>query len=231
MNPSFQVAIIDDDTVFCDCLKTYLDSLGLNVAVIHDAALATTLDFSNFQIVLLDLEMPHVSGADLIEKIPANERPLVIMVSAHHDIETRLSLLSAGADYFLSKPINLPEVGLIIQRALGRMWSIEQKQHAWTLNKSRFTLTAPCGRSYGLSHSEFTVLEEMFSKAPNPVSLSDIEQSLIDKGATSNANFRRSLEVMLSRMRKRFNTGSLPFPVKSVRNLGYVFHGSAEIED
>lgn len=231
MSHSFQVVAIDDDQIFTDCLKTHLEALGLCVATINDPALAANLDFKNFKVVLLDLEMPFVSGSEILSKIPQDERPLVIVISSHHDVDTRVSMLTDGADYFLSKPINLSEVGLIVQRALGRTWSNDQNQQAWTLSPSGFALTAPCGQSYGLSHSEFMVLEALFLGSPNPISLAELEQHTRKNGGAPSHNFRRSLEVMLSRMRKRFSTDSLPFPVKSVRNMGYVFHGAAEVVD
>jgi two-component system OmpR family response regulator len=115
-----EILAIDDDQAFITDLKAYLQAQGIGVATISDSILSSALDFEKFRIVLLDLNMPGRSGQKVLAGIPAARRPVVIIVSGHSDLDTRIRLLEKGADFFMPKPVDLTELSLICRRILGR---------------------------------------------------------------------------------------------------------------
>lgn len=225
------ILAIDDDQAFITDLKAYFQRQGIGVATISDPILCSALDFEKFRIVLLDLDMPGRSGQEVLVGIPASRRPVVIIVSGHSDLETRIRLLDKGADFFMPKPVDLAELSLICRRILGRQVIDTGSQENWGLSRSKHTLSAPDGTVFGLTTSEFLILELLFEAAPNVVAKEILVKAVTAREGPSAAAYYRSLEVMVSRMRTRFSGPDLPLPIKALRNVGYIFHGEVVMED
>jgi len=200
----------------------------MNVSVVSDASMASAIDFQKFKVLLLDLDMPAVSGLDIVKSLPEGARPLVVMVSGHNDFETRMQLLDQGADFFVAKPVELKELFLISKRALGRTTLTSGEPANWVLHRLRHYLTTPSGETFGLSASEFRVMEQLILSAPHPTAKDDLVEATKGKKGPIGPHQIRSLEVLISQMRTRFGPAS-PLPVKSLRNVGYIFHGTGHI--
>jgi len=226
-----EILLIDDDENFCSAAKAFFTQQDLDVATISDPTALAAINLTKFKIILLDLDMPRITGQEIVEGMPLNNRPVIIIVSGHSDIETRMAVLDSGADFFMAKPINLGELSLIVKRALGRRPQVSQTSEDWVLNRQRMSIETPEGQTYGLSSSEFRVLEQLFRNAPEGTNRSDLVRVSVGQGGNETAQKIRSLEVMLSRMRRRFSTDDTPLPIKSVRNVGYIFHGTCKIID
>jgi DNA-binding response OmpR family regulator len=81
----------------------------------------TTLEQANPDLLILDIEMPHLSGIDLCQVVrndPHWSELPVLFISAHRDTETMTRVFTAGADDYVSKPILEPE---LIARVLNRL--------------------------------------------------------------------------------------------------------------
>lgn len=225
-----EILLIDDDQTFCTNLKSYFQERDMNVSVVSDASMASAIDFRQFKVLLLDLDMPAVSGLDIVKRLPKEARPLVVMVSGHNDFETRMLLLDQGADFFVAKPVELEELFLISKRALGRTTFPAGEAPQWVLHRSHHSLTTPSGETFGLSASEFRVLEQLIRNAPDPAAKADLVEAAKGQKGPIGPHQIRSLEVLISQMRTRFGPVSA-LPVKSLRNMGYVFHGNGTIAD
>lgn len=104
---------------------------------------------------------------------------------------------------------------------------------SWTLNRTNYTLQSPAGKVVRLSSGEFAILSALFARAPDVVSKDDLVKLVTahKTGATSTSSLR-SLEVMISKLRRQFSETDHPLPIKALRHVGYVFHGSeAAVED
>lgn len=231
MNERPDVLAIDDDPAFVADLKTFFTRKGVGIATISDSILVPAVDFHRFKVVLLDLEMPGLSGEEVLARIPARHRPVVIILSGHSDLETRIRLLDRGADFFLAKPVELTEVLLICSRILGRQILEGEKSQQWALSRSAQTLCSPQGTTFGLTTSEFRILELLFEASPNVVTKATLARAVTAREGAAAVSFHRSLEVMLSRMRTRFSGPGRPLPIKALRNVGYMFHGQGVLED
>lgn len=141
-----------------------------------------------------------------------------------------MQLLDQGADFFVAKPVELEELFLISKRALGRTASRTGEAPQWVLHRSRHSLTTPSGETFGLSASEFRVLESLILNAPDPTAKAELVEAAKGQKGPIGPHQIRSLEVLISQMRTRFGSAP-PLPVKSLRNMGYVFHGGGAVAE
>lgn len=229
MPKNTDILLIDDDTSFCESVKRYFADRDLALLSVSDPRLAKALNFCHFRVILLDIDMPEITGQDLLRDIRKSEKPIVIMVSGHSDEHIRLGCLNQGADFFFSKPVHLEELSLVVQRALGRTYVVHD-QRSWTIIKSESAVALPNGSIVGLSSAEYRVLEQLILNAPNPVSREILTQ-VVTGDVDQTSNFTRGLEVMISRLRGRLSNKDFRLPVRALRNVGYVFHGNGTLID
>lgn len=233
MGDRSQVLLVDDDHDFCDSVASYFEERGLAVLTATDARLLHSMDLDNLLVILLDVDMPRLSGLDALEIVRHhNDHVTTIMVSGHCDLTTRLSCLDKGADFFMAKPVDLAELYLVVQRVVGQHDKEVQNdaRGCWRLSRSRHVLIAPDGEEHGLSTGEFRVFQLLLSSAPELVSKEELTEAAtgrIDLAKT----YSRALEVLISRVRSRINSNEIKLPVKALRNAGYVFHGAGEMVD
>ena len=226
-----EILAIDDDQKFLADLKTFFEGQGISVTTVSDPVLVGSVDYEKFRVVLLDLDMPGRTGREVLVGIPAKRRPIVIIVSGHSDVDTRIHLLEIGADFFLPKPVDLTEVLLICRRILGRHKSDDEAGQLWAVSRSHHTLTSPNATVFGLTSSEFRILDLLIESSPGVVTKDVLAQAVTARSGAAAIAFHRSLEVMISRMRSRFSGPDHPFPIKALRNVGYIFHGQGELVD
>jgi two-component system, OmpR family, response regulator len=229
MSVQSKIIIIDDDAFFCETVKSYFRGEGVPIMVVTDPAMSRVIDYSQVDVVLLDIEMPGISGTEILNDIRKFARPFVIMVSGHGDEARRKACLSNGADMFFGKPINIEELFLVISRAIGRLPKAQAGQ-TWTLLRSRCALLTPERMTVGLSSAEFRLLEVLIRDSPNPVSKKALVASITDGDSLTSA-YNRGLEVMLSRLRTRASSFTHKLPVKALRNVGYIFHGTGVVSE
>jgi two-component system, OmpR family, response regulator len=222
--PGRKIVLVDDDALFCDSVKEYFSGKDMTVLSVTDPELLGLLDLTNVAIILLDIDLPGVSGLELLRTIRKSYHQSVIMVSCHGDEATRLECLNGGADFFFTKPVSLAEMSLVAARIMGRAVAHEQTNR-WVLSKGECCLHTPDSRSIGLSAAEYRLLEILFERSPDAVT----REELAEKLSMANVNpmrVTRALEVMLSRLRTRSSSFAFKLPIKALRNVGYVFHGS-----
>lgn len=117
-----RVLIVEDDREISKLLRDFLHNEGYEVIQTYNGAeAALIMKNEKFDIILMDLMLPEVSGEKLIEKFRESSDTPVIVVSAKSEVETRLETLKIGADDYIIKPFNLDEVLVRIQVVLRRM--------------------------------------------------------------------------------------------------------------
>ncbi|WP_224243612.1 sigma-54-dependent transcriptional regulator [Hyalangium gracile] len=118
-----KILVVDDDTVVLKAVNQILQREGYPVVAIDDAVegLAAAKDPS-IDVAVLDINMPHLSGMDLLKAIKA-ERPdvEVIMMTAYATVETAVEAVKAGAYDYLTKPFeNIDDLSLTVGKAAER---------------------------------------------------------------------------------------------------------------
>lgn len=104
------VIVVDDDPIFRSLVDSKLSRLSHRVAEAEDGAIAwEKMAAKNFHLALIDLEMPHMGGIDLIRCIrsyPRTSRMPIVVVTSRNDADAVRASLEAGATSFVTKPLN-----------------------------------------------------------------------------------------------------------------------------
>ena len=115
-----KILVIDDDKSISETLQLYLTEEGYSVDVANTgtAGLNKALQDSS-DVIILDIRLPDIDGFTVLEDLKEdNENVKVIMITAHHDMETTIRAMREGAFDYIHKPINIDELEIAIQKAL-----------------------------------------------------------------------------------------------------------------
>ena len=116
-----RLLVVDDELEMCALLEAGLSKRGFAVTsrTSGDAALAL-LDETDFDAIVVDLNMPGMSGLDVASWVAANRPDTpVVVVTAFGSLETAVAAIRAGAYDFVTKPFEVEAIGLTLGRAVG----------------------------------------------------------------------------------------------------------------
>jgi len=116
------ILVVDDDPDIREVLKDRLESLGYRVLVAASGKEGLELlEKQNLQLILLDIEMPAMSGLEVLKEIRKRALDItVVMITAYGTIERAVEAMKEGAYDFIPKPFEPDHVALIVQKALER---------------------------------------------------------------------------------------------------------------
>ena len=120
--PKHTILIIDDEKNTRDGLKLALEE-NYKVLLAEDALKGLKLLHENqVSIVLTDLRMPGMDGMDFIRQVMAGDKkPLIIMLTAYGSIQTAIEAMKLGAYDYISKPVDLDNLEMMIERGLATL--------------------------------------------------------------------------------------------------------------
>jgi DNA-binding NtrC family response regulator len=158
------VLIVDDEKHTREGLQQALaDTYDVSIAASADEAF-NLLEAQPFDVVLTDLRMPGKSGLKVIDKALAlPQRPAVLMMTAYGNIDTAVEAMKRGAVDFLTKPVNIERLEVLIQRALKtKTLEVEVQQLHERLDE-KFSFSGIVGHSPNLA----AVLDRVKLVAPS----------------------------------------------------------------
>lgn len=173
-----RVLIVEDDENINNLLREALTKHGLNCTQAFSGTEGLIV-FKNdkFDLVLLDLMMPGMDGQTLTQRIREVSSVPIIIVSAKSSVDSKVDLLTSGADDFVGKPFELKELIARVDVQLRHNESEEGKddiEHAKVmqfkdleLDGDKYSVTVK-GEDIGLTRQEFKILE-LFLKYPGKV--------------------------------------------------------------
>ena len=170
-----------------------------------------------YTVILLDLGLPRLGGIDLLRSLRAsgNETPLLIL-TAHDDLETRVRGLDAGADDFVLKPFEVPEllarVRAVLRRKAGYATS-NLGDDTISLNLETRRLTVG-GHAETLSAREFSLMLALLERPGTILSRAQLEQRIYGWGEEVESN---AVDVLIYSVRKKFGAAT----IRNVRGLGW----------
>jgi len=134
--------LVDDDPDFCEILQEVLEDRGFEVDVAHNGAAALELmdnrdDSGGYSVLISDVNMPGMSGIELIRHT-RSRYPLIVpvIVTGFPDTKAAVEALRAGAYDFISKPVKLDTIYLVIGRALEKHdFLVERMQYEQKLEQ------------------------------------------------------------------------------------------------
>ncbi len=125
-----RLLIADDEVFIREGLQDALQEPGLDLQTASDAReVRRRLRKGAFDVILLDLRMPGVSGMDLLEEIrERHPESNVVILTAHGSVDTAVEAMKKGAFDFVTKPVDLTHVRLIVNRALDRVRLVRENR-------------------------------------------------------------------------------------------------------
>lgn len=174
---------------------------------------------AEYELVILDLNLPDISGLEWLRTIRHQGRAVpVLILTARDELEDRVAGLDAGADDYVVKPFELPELAARI-RAFARR-SVGQAQSVLEVGPLLFDMVSRELRVHNqrlaLSVRELSVLEMLMARVGKVVTKQQIVASLSANDADFSEN---AVEVYVYRLRKRLE--GLPLQIQTVRGFGY----------
>ena len=127
----FNILIIDDEKNIRQGLAAALEMDGYNVLMADNGETGLQLALrGDIDLIITDLRMPGVSGEEVLQKVSSSSPGLpVIVLTGHGSIDSAVDAMRSGAYDFLTKPLNLDRLSLIVKRALqNRELSLQHRQ-------------------------------------------------------------------------------------------------------
>ena len=157
-----KVLVVDDEAEMTAMLRNYLTRAGYEVATAPSAEMALTyLEDNDIDLVLTDLRMGGMDGLGLVREIRTT-RPetQVILMTAFGGIETAIEAIKAGAFHFVAKPVKLPEVGVLLQKALTERELRRENRQLRAAMEERYSFGQLLGKSAAMQRL-FSLLERL----------------------------------------------------------------------
>lgn len=215
-----RIVIVEDNESVAKGIAYVLRDTGHAVDLIHDGAQADDfLQTDGGDLIVLDVNLPGMNGIEVLQnmRLRGDDRP-VLLLTARSSTGERIEGLDAGADDYLVKPFEMPELEARI-RALSRRRENPVVQTitlgALTFDPQRRQLLGPNGE-IELPRREMSVFETLVQAQGRTVSKSQLLDSVYGTGADVEDSV---IEVYISRLRRRLKP--LGVGIKVRRGLGY----------
>ena len=216
----FHILVVDDDDKIRSLIKQFLSEKGFIVSSAENAEKAKAkIEFFNFNLIILDVMMPGQSGYELTKELKESKNIPIILLTAKGEVESRIHGLELGADDYLGKPFDPKELLLRVKNVIkmnidpNTLLSSKIGEAELNLNKMIIKLK---NKVQKINLSEKKVLMKMLSSPGKIFSRSEI-------GKISNISKERSIDVMITRLRKKIEINPKnPKFLQTIRGSGYV---------
>ena len=214
-----RVLVVEDEELLADAIARGLrrEAIAVDVALDGDAALSK-LDVNEYEVVVLDRDLPGMHGDDICARLVAEGSPTrILMLTAASDVRDRVDGLSLGADDYLGKPFSFAELVARI-RALGRRSPVGRppvlRVGDLELDPARHTV-ARGGRPIALGRRELATLEVLMQADGAVVSAEELLERVWDEHADP---FSNAVRVTIARLRRKLGPPPL---IETVIGGGY----------
>lgn len=223
-----QVLVVDDDAEIRKLLARYIQEQGFRVLLaskcseVHDRIVTNQID-----LIVLDVLLPDGSGLDLCRDLRAarSHIPIILLTALQEDVD-RILGLEIGADDYLGKPFNPRELVARIRAVLRRGVNARPELPATGIYHFEDFVVDPCsrsvtgadGRDISLTGAEFDLLMTFLNRPGRVLS----RDQLLDLTGRGHGDvLDRSIDVLVSRLRRKLLKSDATQIFKAVRNGGY----------
>ncbi|OYY68660.1 response regulator transcription factor [Sphingomonas sp. 28-63-12] len=229
------ILLVEDDPALRTLTTRALQENGYNV---RPAAAAPEMwlafDQGPVDLVLLDIMLPGTNGIDLCRSLRQQSDVPIIFISAKGSETDRVVGLELGADDYLAKPFGTREL-IARVRAVLRRPALDRRDgdgeaktigfDGWIVDLPRRELRSPSGASVDLTGAEFDLLVTLLDHAQRVIARERlIELSRSRLGDSSD----RSIDVLISRLRRKLSSAGREAPIITVRGIGYMLNVPVE---
>ena len=221
-----RVLLIDDDAELCGLVTRFMAGEGFEVDSATSGRHGVVRALSgDYKLILLDVMMPGMNGFDVLRRIRAESRIPVLMLTAKGDTLDRVLGLEMGADDYLPKPFDPPELAARVRAILRRARLQPEDQATIVVADVELDTDTRTVRKKGividLTTVEFDLLAALVRAAGSTVSREDLARDVLGREFSP---FDRSIDTHVCNLRKKI--GLLEDGterIKGVRGAGYLY--------
>lgn len=213
-----KIFLIEDDMAIGRALLSVLQDEGHLVVWVRMAAdVHQRIASEPFDAILLDLGLPDGDGIVLLRQLRSEGITLPVMIITSRDsLEDRLQGFNVGADDYLIKPFEIPELLVRLRAIVRRTSGGDTVEPLWKLDdlildESRMLVTR-AGTPVPLSKTEFALLFALMRESERVLTRSELESRVLPHSEG------QTLDVHISNLRKKIGEGY----IRTVRGVGYM---------
>ena len=222
-----RILVVDDEQDLCEILLYNLEAVGFQVEAAYSGEEALEKDPSQYDLLILDVMMPGMSGFELAERLKSqpgtNTLPIIFLTAKDTEDDT-LQGFGLGADDYVTKPFSVREVVARVKAVLARSQKREMKERQITFEGLVLDLgkktTMVDGESVSLTKTEFELLGLLLRHRGQVFSRQQIFDAVWPENVVVSD---RTVDVNITRMRKKI--GRYGSYIVSRQGFGYVFEG------
>jgi two-component system response regulator CpxR len=229
--PARRVLVVDDDVDLTEMVREYLELEGFDVDVAHDGAACLSAEAPAWDLIVLDVMLPGMSGFDVLRTLRGGSATPVILLTARDGDTDRIVGLELGADDYVPKPFNPRELVARMRAVLRRVGETGAAPVAEAdpgdiavgeVAVNPATRVATCrGRVLDLTTAEFNLLEFFLRNAGRVVTRDALSAAAFGRHG---AQVDRNVDTLVSKVRRKLGPPEDIYRhIKTVRNAGYLY--------
>ena len=217
-----RLLVVEDEPVAATILAKGLREHAYAVDIAVDGRAAfEQLGTADYDLVILDVLLPRINGLDLCRRLRANASAVpILMLTARGGLNERVEGLDAGADDYLSKPYDFPELLARVRALLRRGPALEPSE--LTLDDlvvdTRARRVTRGGRPVQLTTKEYALLEYLMRRRTQVVGRTAIAEHVWDESFDQASNL---IEVYIQRLRRKIDDDQPVKLIQTRRGAGY----------
>src|SRR6266704_3445501 len=223
-----RILVIDDDVELCTLVGEYLAPEGFLVECAHEGKRGLEAAVTGEHLlVVLDVMLPGMNGFDVLRRIRGKSRVPVLLLTARGEDVDRIVGLEIGADDYLPKPFNPRELVARIRAILRRSRAKSGEMQVPDVIRVGDVELDPAtrsvrhrGKSLELTSVEFGLLQVLLREAGRVVTREALVDEVLGRKFSP---FDRSIDMHVSKVRKKLGDSGSEDYIKTVRGAGYIF--------
>ena len=218
-----KILLAEDEVDLNNVVTRYLKKNGYSVDSVLDGEEALDyLEYSEYDLVILDIMMPKVDGFEVIKKLrDKGNHTSVLMLTARDSADDKVKGLDLGADDYIVKPFDFNELMARIRAVVRRKYGNSSNKLVignLVLNISEKSVTR-AGKQIELTGKEYEVLEYLMQSKNRILSREQIKEHVWDFDYEGDSNI---IDVLIKNIRKKIDVEAGKQIIYTKRGLGYV---------